>query len=274
MNGLNYILMIHMMEHVELAEKLGVNKTYIDSRSAGRTSMPPEYNDSLVDIFNIPFYYYNKELNREDMIYILDHTKNCGVITGLEYILKMSDMQNKEFAGILGIHKQTANLWKKRKQGIPEKYLQAISEILGGIPQGYLQKELNLKDLKDILEYVDIKENAVIKEKVIYNKEAKAIYNKEIKESIINKITISISSDILVKLKKLSQEESNTIKEQIVNIVSDYFSGNSSVIEEKDDKDDKDDKSKLLIEELIYLRKYKEKADKLIKRHNNKVWME
>ena len=50
---------------------------------------------------------------------------------GLEYILGLYNMQHIELAEKLGIKKQNINLWIKRKQNIPKKYLPVLEELFG-----------------------------------------------------------------------------------------------------------------------------------------------
>ncbi|RAK17364.1 hypothetical protein B0I26_11286 [Anoxybacillus vitaminiphilus] len=60
---------------------------------------------------------------------------------GLEYILSLYNMQHIELAERLGIKKQNINLWIKRKQNIPKKYLPILKEMFG-IEEEYFTKEL------------------------------------------------------------------------------------------------------------------------------------
>ncbi|MFR2886608.1 MAG: hypothetical protein ACLTDM_00250 [Clostridium butyricum] len=61
---------------------------------------------------------------------------------GLEYILGIYNMQHIELAEKLGIKKQNINLWIKKKQNIPKKYLPVLEELFG-LNKEYFQKELN-----------------------------------------------------------------------------------------------------------------------------------
>lgn len=61
---------------------------------------------------------------------------------GLEYILGVYNMQHIELAEKLGIKKQNINLWIKRKQNIPKKYLPVLEKLFG-LKKEYFQKELN-----------------------------------------------------------------------------------------------------------------------------------
>ncbi|MFS0882213.1 transcriptional regulator [Metabacillus niabensis] len=60
---------------------------------------------------------------------------------GLEYILSIFNMQHIDLAEKLGIKKQNINLWIKRKQNIPKKYLPILSDLFG-IDEEYFIKEL------------------------------------------------------------------------------------------------------------------------------------
>lgn len=63
---------------------------------------------------------------------------------GLEYILSLYNMQHTDLAENLGIKKQNINLWIKRKQNIPKKYLPLLEELFG------LKKEYFTKELTEI----------------------------------------------------------------------------------------------------------------------------
>ena len=81
---------------------------------------------------------------------------------GLEYILGLYNMQHIELAEKLGIKKQNINLWIKRKQNIPKKYLPVLEELFGIDKQYFIkelteiekleiQKEKLKKDLKPVI---------------------------------------------------------------------------------------------------------------------------
>lgn len=50
---------------------------------------------------------------------------------GLEYLLKIYDIQHMELAEKLGIKKQNITMWIKGKQKIPEKHMPIMQEIFG-----------------------------------------------------------------------------------------------------------------------------------------------
>ena len=62
-------------------------------------------------------------------------------LIGLEYILGLFNLQHVELADKLGIKKQNINMWVKRKQNIPKKYLPVLEELFG-IEREYFSKEL------------------------------------------------------------------------------------------------------------------------------------
>lgn len=76
---------------------------------------------------------------------------------GLEYILSIYNMQHIELAEKLGIKKQNINLWIKRKQNIPKKYLPVLEELFV-IKKEYFQKEL------DEIEKLEIQKEKLKKE--------------------------------------------------------------------------------------------------------------
>mgnify|MGYP000849545890 CR=1 FL=1 len=61
---------------------------------------------------------------------------------GLEYILQLTGIQQKDLAEKLGINKQNITLWIKSKQNIPKKYLPVLSNIFG-LEQSFFQLELS-----------------------------------------------------------------------------------------------------------------------------------
>ena len=78
---------------------------------------------------------------------------------GLEYILEVYKIQQKDLAEELGIKKQNITMWIKGKQKISKKYLPILSEKFD-IPIEYLQKELTELDKKfiekkQLSEYID-----------------------------------------------------------------------------------------------------------------------
>ncbi|RKD22380.1 hypothetical protein SAMN02745883_00779 [Caminicella sporogenes DSM 14501] len=68
---------------------------------------------------------------------------------GLEYILSLYNMQHVELAKKLGIKKQNINLWIKKKQNIPKKYLPILEETFG-IKKEYFNKEIDEIDKLEI----------------------------------------------------------------------------------------------------------------------------
>lgn len=68
---------------------------------------------------------------------------------GLEYILGLFNLQHVELADKLGIKKQNINMWVKRKQNIPKKYLPFLEELFG-IEKEYFSKELTEIDKLEI----------------------------------------------------------------------------------------------------------------------------
>jgi len=70
-------------------------------------------------------------------------------LIGLEYILGLFNLQHVELADKLGIKKQNINMWVKRKQNIPKKYLPVLEELFG-IEREYFSKELTEIDKLEI----------------------------------------------------------------------------------------------------------------------------
>ncbi len=64
---------------------------------------------------------------------------------GLEYVLNLSEFSHTQLAEKLGIRKQNINLWIKKKQGIPKKYLPILTEMFN-VDAEVLKNDINQKD--------------------------------------------------------------------------------------------------------------------------------
>ncbi len=63
MIGLEYILNLYNMQHVELADKLGIKKQNINLWIKGRQNIPKKYLPILEDIFKLDSKYFSKDLD-------------------------------------------------------------------------------------------------------------------------------------------------------------------------------------------------------------------
>ena len=63
MIGLEYILSLYNMQHIELAEKLGIKKQNINLWIKGRQNIPKKYLPILEELFGTSPEYFMKELN-------------------------------------------------------------------------------------------------------------------------------------------------------------------------------------------------------------------
>lgn len=117
---------------------------------------------------------------------------------GLEYILRLYNLQHIELAEKLGIKKQNINLWVKQKQNIPKKYLPVLEELFGveidyfgreltEIEKLEIQKEKLKKDLNPVIkkheEQFEIGEVNDIVAKPIYDKEEINTIEREIQKA-------------------------------------------------------------------------------------------
>lgn len=68
--GLEYILGLFNMQHIELAEKLGIKKQNINLWIKGKQNIPKKYLPVLEDIFGIEQEYFMKELNEIEKLEI------------------------------------------------------------------------------------------------------------------------------------------------------------------------------------------------------------
>ncbi|MDA2175223.1 helix-turn-helix domain-containing protein [Bacillus cereus] len=70
MNGLEYILGLYNMQHLELAEKLGIKKQNINLWIKGRQNIPKKYLPILEETFGLSASYFIKELSEVDKLEI------------------------------------------------------------------------------------------------------------------------------------------------------------------------------------------------------------
>ncbi|MBN1071698.1 transcriptional regulator [Clostridium botulinum] len=70
MIGLEYILSLYNMQHIELAEKLGIKKQNINLWIKGKQKIPKKYLPVLEKLFKIKQEYFTKELNEIEKLEI------------------------------------------------------------------------------------------------------------------------------------------------------------------------------------------------------------
>lgn len=70
MIGLEYILSLYSMQHIELAEKLGIKKQNINMWIKGKQNIPKKYLPVLEELFRIKQEYFTKELNEIEKLEI------------------------------------------------------------------------------------------------------------------------------------------------------------------------------------------------------------
>ncbi|MBS4536778.1 hypothetical protein GOQ29_14235 [Clostridium sp. D2Q-14] len=114
---------------------------------------------------------------------------------GLEYILGLYNMPHVDLAENLGIKKQNINLWVKRKQKIPKKYLPILEEFFG-LNQEYFNKELS-----------EIEKLEIQKEKL--KKDLKPVIKKHEEQFVIGEV------NDLVDVPVYDKEEINSIERSI-----------------------------------------------------------
>ena len=68
--GLEYILNLYNLQHIELAEKLGIKKQNINMWVKGRQNIPKKYLPILEDLFGIEASYFGCELTEIDQLEI------------------------------------------------------------------------------------------------------------------------------------------------------------------------------------------------------------
>lgn len=70
MIGLEYILSLYNMQHIELAEKLGIKKQNINLWIKGKQNIPKKYLPILEELFGTKQEYFMKELNEIEKLEI------------------------------------------------------------------------------------------------------------------------------------------------------------------------------------------------------------
>ncbi|GEQ22123.1 hypothetical protein CBU02nite_26290 [Clostridium butyricum] len=70
MIGLEYILSLYNMQHIELAEKLGIKKQNINLWIKGKQNIPKKYFPILEELFGTKQEYFMKELNEIEKLEI------------------------------------------------------------------------------------------------------------------------------------------------------------------------------------------------------------
>lgn len=93
---------------------------------------------------------------------------------GLEYILQLTGVQQKDLAEKLGINKQNLTLWIKGKQNISKKYLPILADFFN-IPQEYFQKDISEIDKIKIQNFKleqDLEKSVYNYEDTIYDEES------------------------------------------------------------------------------------------------------
>lgn len=70
MNGLEYILGLYNIQHIELAEKLGIKKQNINMWIKGKQNIPKKYLPVLEETFKINREYFSKDLTEIDKLEI------------------------------------------------------------------------------------------------------------------------------------------------------------------------------------------------------------
>lgn len=70
MIGLEYILGLYNMQHIELAEKLGIRKQNINMWIKGKQNIPKKYLPILEELFGLNREYFIKELDEIDQLEI------------------------------------------------------------------------------------------------------------------------------------------------------------------------------------------------------------
>ena len=68
--GLEYILALYDMQHIDLAERLGIKKQNINMWIKGKQKIPKKYLPVLKELFGINGDYFNKNINEVDKLEI------------------------------------------------------------------------------------------------------------------------------------------------------------------------------------------------------------
>jgi len=159
---------------------------------------------------------------------------------GLEYVLSLSNVTHTQLAEHLNIRKQNINLWIKKKQGIPKKYLPVISQFLN-VNEDYISKDLTDEDkihlqiikLKFDLDHFDGAEDLFNGEEEILaavlghnNKSAQSTIEKELIEASFSSTLDAIDDGSLESVKimiELMEYLNDTSLRRVINIVGQLF---------------------------------------------------
>lgn len=91
LNGLEYILNLYGMPHIELSEKLGIRKQNINLWIKGKQNIPKKYLPVLEETFGLSTEYFTKELEEIDKLEI----QKEKLKKELKPLIKEYDMQFK-----------------------------------------------------------------------------------------------------------------------------------------------------------------------------------
>ena len=99
MIGLEYILGLYNMQHIELAEHLGIKKQNINLWIKGKQNIPKKYLPILQELFHVDASYFNKELTEIEKLEIQKEKLKFElqpIIKGHKQILKEGASKLKE----------------------------------------------------------------------------------------------------------------------------------------------------------------------------------
>ena len=68
MIGIEYLCKLNDLNFVKLGEECGVTRQVVNSWVKGRSKVSEKHKEKLEKLFNVPFIYFNKELNDIDKI--------------------------------------------------------------------------------------------------------------------------------------------------------------------------------------------------------------
>jgi transcriptional regulator with XRE-family HTH domain len=75
MIGLEYVLMISGTQHTKLANQLNMSRQNVNLWIKGKQLVSKKHLDVLSEMFKVPQLYFNKEITKEDKLFLL----NCEI---------------------------------------------------------------------------------------------------------------------------------------------------------------------------------------------------
>ncbi|MDQ0149202.1 helix-turn-helix domain-containing protein [Eubacterium multiforme] len=124
MIGIEYLCKLNDLNFVKLGEECGVTRQVVNSWVKGRSKVSEKHKEKLEKLFNVPFIYFNKELNDIDKIELQkmkiereikkvsykDEKENDLYLEFLDYQIKIKKLSNRIYDLIYSRIKTVGNI--------------------------------------------------------------------------------------------------------------------------------------------------------------------